>query len=178
MRARPVTVVQPQDEDEEPELKLGREDEPEDRVTVAWIAHDDFEDLQARRSVTFQPAVQARLEPTPDAPLRSDASPDVAGPEQPGVVDVAVAAPPPAPTARRRRPHGRRRRLPRRRRRGGGKSPRCRGLRVTTGVRPGARWRSLRLRRRRSAISDPGRRVVGGPGGPEDPTDGRPAGHD
>jgi len=97
VRARPVTVVHPQDADAEvPEIELGREDAPAQRITVAWISHDDFEDLQARRSVTHQPAVQARVEPAPDAPLRSDASPDVAGPERWGAVDTAAAPARPA----------------------------------------------------------------------------------
>ena len=81
---------------EEEEVELGRDDEPE-RVTVAWIAHDDFQDLLARQSVTHQPAVQAQVNPTPDAPLEPE--PDgAAGAVSPPVAAAAPATPvPPTP---------------------------------------------------------------------------------
>ena len=69
--AQPLELVRPEEVDEALELELGRADEPP-RVTVAWIAHDDFEALLARPSRTLQPAVQDRAEPTPDAPLNPD----------------------------------------------------------------------------------------------------------
>ena len=96
-RVRPVTVMGAPDVEEESELTLGREDEPADRVSVAWIAYDDFQDLQARRSVTYQPAIQAELTPVPDAPLRSDAATDREGPARDGEAVDAPAVPPAPP---------------------------------------------------------------------------------
>ncbi|MEM8738347.1 MAG: hypothetical protein AAGG38_07710 [Planctomycetota bacterium] len=73
--AVPVVIRPPAAEAEVPELKLGREDEP-DRVTVAWIAYDAFEELRAREAATLQPALQTQADPVPDAPLERD--PDAA----------------------------------------------------------------------------------------------------
>ena len=77
---------------EVPELALGREEEPAERVSVAWVAYDDLVALQARQSVTHQPAIQAQVDPTPDAPLRSDAAVDQKGPERAGQAQAAEAA--------------------------------------------------------------------------------------
>ncbi|MEM8781316.1 MAG: hypothetical protein AAGE65_00550, partial [Planctomycetota bacterium] len=43
------------------------------RITVAWISHEAFEELQAgpRPSETIQPALQRDATPVPDAPLRA-----------------------------------------------------------------------------------------------------------
>ncbi len=93
LHVQPFTVRQkadPPPPDAE-DVELGRADEP-DRVTVAWIAHDDFQDLLARRSITHQPAVQTAAEPTPDAPL--EPNPDAATP-----LALTAAAPPPTPSA-------------------------------------------------------------------------------
>ncbi|BAM04731.1 hypothetical protein [Phycisphaera mikurensis] len=57
-----------------PDTPLGR-DGAEPRVTVAWIAHDAFEDLLARRRRTLQPALQASAAPTPGAPARDATAP-------------------------------------------------------------------------------------------------------
>ena len=108
LHVQPFTVRQnadppPPDADE---VKLGRADEP-DRVTVAWIAHDDFQDLLARRSITHQPAVQTAADPTPDAPLNPrpagpSSTPEAVPPDAipPDAVSpsplLAAATPPPA----------------------------------------------------------------------------------
>lgn len=70
-RALPITVKTPAEAQPPTKLELGRDDEPA-RVTVAWIAHDAFEDLLARRSRTHQPILQNRVDPTPSAPLEPD----------------------------------------------------------------------------------------------------------
>jgi outer membrane biosynthesis protein TonB len=85
LRARRFEVLDPAEALPPEELELGRADEPA-RVTVAWIPHDAFADLQARASRTEQPAVQDRVDPTPDAPLEPE--PDAA---------AALASPTPAP---------------------------------------------------------------------------------
>ncbi|MEO1235170.1 MAG: hypothetical protein AAFX76_00120 [Planctomycetota bacterium] len=64
-------VRTPDEQLEAEDLELGREDEPA-RVTVAWIAHDAFEELRSREAVTLQPLVQERADPTPDASLERD----------------------------------------------------------------------------------------------------------
>ncbi|MBB6430628.1 CARDB domain-containing protein [Algisphaera agarilytica] len=85
--AMPIVIKQEVEAEKPDELKLGRDDEPA-RVTVAWIAHDDFQELLARESVTLQPILQDKVDPTPNAPLERD-------PEDTG--NPAVVAPPPAP---------------------------------------------------------------------------------
>ncbi|MEM1108034.1 MAG: hypothetical protein AAGH99_05005 [Planctomycetota bacterium] len=82
-----VVVQQPVEAEQPEELKLGRDDEPA-RVTVAWIAHDDFQELLARESVTLQPILQDKVDPTPNAPLERD--PEDVGQSSP-------SAPPPSP---------------------------------------------------------------------------------
>ncbi|MEM6458517.1 MAG: hypothetical protein AAF710_03905 [Planctomycetota bacterium] len=80
------------DEAEPPEpLALGREDEPE-RLTVAWIAYDDFQEVLARAWPTLQPEVQAEAEPTPEAPLARDPGAAASAP-------AAAASPPTPPEA-------------------------------------------------------------------------------
>jgi len=59
---------------QEPKVPLGRDDAP-DRHTVAWISHDDFEQLIAPKSHTEQPALQRDVTPTPQAPLIADPTP-------------------------------------------------------------------------------------------------------
>lgn len=66
-----MEIKQPVEAETPEQLELGRDDEP-DRLTVAWIAHDDFQDLLARASVTLQPMLQDRADPTPNAPLERD----------------------------------------------------------------------------------------------------------
>ncbi|MEM1447336.1 MAG: hypothetical protein AAGF84_14860, partial [Planctomycetota bacterium] len=88
--AMELSIKQPVEAEQPKELKLGRDDEPA-RVTVAWIAHDDFQDLLARESVTLQPILQDQVEPTPNAPLERD-------PEDTGQQASAAAQPtPPTP---------------------------------------------------------------------------------
>ena len=88
---------------EAPELtELGRDDEPP-RVTVAWIPLDAFEELQARVSVTQQPAVQDQADPVPGAPLERDpedaAAAQAAPPSPPSPVTADGSTPPAAQTA-------------------------------------------------------------------------------
>ncbi|MEM6854458.1 MAG: hypothetical protein AAF593_08625 [Planctomycetota bacterium] len=88
--AMEINIKQPVEAEQPEELKLGRDDEPA-RVTVAWIAHDDFQDLLARESVTLQPILQDQVDPTPNAPLERD-------PEDTGQQASAAAQPtPPTP---------------------------------------------------------------------------------
>ncbi len=96
---REVSVVA--EEADPPETPLGRDD-AEPRVTVAWISHDAFEELRARRRRTLQPSQQAAATPVPDAPARdatalptppSRPSPAPATPAEPAPVE---AAPPPS----------------------------------------------------------------------------------
>lgn len=88
--AMELTIKQPVEADTPEQLKLGRDDEPA-RVTVAWIAHDDFQELLARESITLQPILQDKVDPTPGAPLERD-------PEDTGQQASAAAQPtPPTP---------------------------------------------------------------------------------
>ena len=50
------------------EITLGDPDNPE-RLVIQWIEHDRVEEHIARLSRTVQPALQARAEPDPNAPL-------------------------------------------------------------------------------------------------------------
>ncbi len=54
-----------------PKVQLGRDDADE-VYRVGWISYDDFQKLIAPRSTTEQPALQARMTPQPNAPLRGD----------------------------------------------------------------------------------------------------------
>ena len=95
---------------EEEEVELGRDDEPE-RLTVAWIAHDDFQDLLARQSVTHQPAVQAQADPTPGAPLEPEpdgaaATPPPAAPPLTSPVPPSITEAPATPDAADPKPTG------------------------------------------------------------------------
>ena len=67
VKAVPVEVRRDPAEPEPP--PLGKDDAPT-RLTVAWISHEAFEELQAPESRTIQPAVQSKVDPTPDSPLR------------------------------------------------------------------------------------------------------------
>ncbi len=87
--ALPIAIKQPIEAEMPDKLDLGRADEPA-RVTVAWIAHDDFQDLLARESVTLQPILQDKADPVPGAPLERD-------PQDTGT-QAAVAVPPTPPT--------------------------------------------------------------------------------
>lgn len=95
-----IQIKQPVEAQTPEELELGRDDEPE-RLTVAWIAHDDFQDLLARKSATLQPILQNKADPTPNAPLEPDpedtgqAASDV--PHTPPQPNPADAQTPPAP---------------------------------------------------------------------------------
>jgi hypothetical protein len=65
----------------EPEVELG---EPQAELSrVAWISHEAFENLMARKaSATRQPAVQREAEPVENAPPRLDSTPPApSGPE-------------------------------------------------------------------------------------------------
>ncbi|MEL7087079.1 MAG: hypothetical protein AAGL98_01340, partial [Planctomycetota bacterium] len=107
--AVPVELIDPADVADPEELELGREDEPA-RVTVAWIAFDAFEELQARASRTQQPIVQDRADPVPHAPLERDpedaaqaAAPPPSPPSPPSPVIGRGTSPPSARTAERSR---------------------------------------------------------------------------
>ncbi len=62
------------DEPKPRELAVGRPDAPQ-RVTVAWISHDDFQKLVAPPSITEQPALQNAVEPVPGAPTELNPTP-------------------------------------------------------------------------------------------------------
>lgn len=49
-------------------ITIGKEKHPK-KVTVAWIAHDDFRELIARERPTLQPAVQSQVDPIANAPV-------------------------------------------------------------------------------------------------------------
>ena len=57
--------------DDRREPPLGRDRAPA-RATLAWIPHDDFRRLQAPEANQDQPALQQKVDPTPDAPLPLD----------------------------------------------------------------------------------------------------------
>ncbi|MCC6580723.1 MAG: energy transducer TonB [Phycisphaeraceae bacterium] len=59
---------------EEPEIRLGKADAP-DRLTIAWISHDDYREMMAKKDKTEQPAAQEQVEPVPAAPQIVDATP-------------------------------------------------------------------------------------------------------
>ena len=87
---------------EEPDDTPLGEDDRQPRVTVAWIPHEAFEELLARKHRTLQPAAQAAAAPTPDAPLRDATTPPVP-PRPPSPPEAApaetadeAATPPPA----------------------------------------------------------------------------------
>lgn len=81
----------------EPEPTLGKTTASQ-KLTVAWIDADAFEALQARRSTTHQPALQNEADPTPDAPLRPDASPPKTSAAPPASATAPPATPaPPTP---------------------------------------------------------------------------------
>lgn len=83
--AAAIELIDPADMDEPDVIELGRDNEPP-RVTVAWIALDAFEELQARAARTEQPIVQDRADSVPNAPLErepEDAAASVARPPSP-----------------------------------------------------------------------------------------------
>ena len=63
-------------EEERAEVRLPVLGKPgeEERATVAFISHDAFEEMKARRAETLQPAVQREAEPVEAAPVRVDAA--------------------------------------------------------------------------------------------------------
>ena len=93
-----VDLIDPSDIETPDEIELGRENEVP-RVTVAWIAYDAFEALQARASRTEQPIVQDRADPVPDAPLErdpEDAAASVARPPVPPSPVIGTGTAPPS----------------------------------------------------------------------------------
>jgi len=70
--AVPVTVLTQAQADAE--IQLGAPDHPE-RLVVQWIEHDRVEEHRAQLSRTVQPALQAKAQLTPDAPLEFDPTP-------------------------------------------------------------------------------------------------------
>lgn len=54
-----------------------------DRMTVAWISHNDFRELVAPQRPTIQPAVQTKVDPVKNAPVDVDPEPPNA-PSSPG----------------------------------------------------------------------------------------------
>ncbi|MCC6680802.1 MAG: hypothetical protein IT445_07855 [Phycisphaeraceae bacterium] len=88
------------------ELAVGRPDAPQ-RVTVAWISHEDFQKLVAPPSITEQPALQNVAEPIPGAPLELNPAPPQMATNQEQAVseaesggslaDAPVVAPQPNP---------------------------------------------------------------------------------
>ena len=71
-KPKPTVILEPS---VERDVQVGSDDGV-DRLTVAWISHDDFLKLQARKERVIQPAVQkdvdpvenARIEPNPEPP--------------------------------------------------------------------------------------------------------------
>lgn len=70
--AIPIMVLTQEQADAE--IKLGDPDRPE-RLVVQWIEHDRLEEHVARFSRTVQPALQAKADPVPNAPLITDPKP-------------------------------------------------------------------------------------------------------
>lgn len=90
---------------EEDAVRLGREDVPE-VLTVAWIGHEDWRALQARRSRTQQPALQREADPVARAAVVEDPTPlervtreavDARDAARPRRVEVALTTPVPRP---------------------------------------------------------------------------------
>ena len=61
------------DKDRE-QVVLGKDDET-DRLTVAWISHEDFVKMQAPKHKVIQPAVQTKADPVANAPIEYDPTP-------------------------------------------------------------------------------------------------------
>jgi len=59
--------------------ELGQADSK--KSTVAWISHDAYQKLLARKSKTRQPAVQQQARPTPNAPMELAPTPPVPRPQ-------------------------------------------------------------------------------------------------
>lgn len=68
----PLIDEKPLPEPEDP-LIIGENDAPR-RKTVAWISRDELEELLAPQSEVIQPAVQQKVDPVAEAPLRIDAT--------------------------------------------------------------------------------------------------------
>ncbi|MEM6552084.1 MAG: hypothetical protein AAF750_08145 [Planctomycetota bacterium] len=77
--------------DPQPALKLGRLDAPPVQ-TIAFIGHEDFEELVARQSKVTQAALQDAADPTPDAPD------NVLDPTPPSPTAAPTAPTPPTPS--------------------------------------------------------------------------------
>lgn len=87
-RADELTNDEPETPPEpEPQIQVGK-DAADPRLAVAWISHDDYQQLKARQSVTEQPAIQSVARPTPDAPVEME-------PVESALL-AAAATPPPA----------------------------------------------------------------------------------
>lgn len=84
-------------------IRFGKEDSPE-KVTVAWIAHDDFKKLIARETDTLQPALQSKAEPVPNAPIVRNPSPPVPPQPKPNPATSQVAIVQPNPTGAQPQP--------------------------------------------------------------------------
>ena len=70
-KPQPSVVLEPS---VERDVQVGSDDGV-DRLTVAWISHDDFLKLQARKAQVIQPAVQKDVEPVENARIEPDPEP-------------------------------------------------------------------------------------------------------
>ena len=73
-------------------IELGHDDGV-DRLTMAWISHDDFLKLQARKAPVVQPAVQKEVDPVENARIEPDPEPPQppAGASQPATAPLQDA---------------------------------------------------------------------------------------
>lgn len=69
--AVPIHVIRAKDRKE---VELGKDDEIE-RLTIAWIPHEDFVKMRAPESEVIQPAVQTKVAHDPRAPVEYDPTP-------------------------------------------------------------------------------------------------------
>ncbi|MEM6392066.1 MAG: hypothetical protein AAF797_04775 [Planctomycetota bacterium] len=76
----------------QPTLELGRLEAPPVQ-TIAWIGHDDFEELVAKQRRVTQAAQQDDADPTPDAP-RDVLNPTPPSPASPPTPPIIVTRPP------------------------------------------------------------------------------------
>jgi|GEM_PF-3565251 len=96
--AEPEKAAEPTPPPKKNDVELGADNAPK-RVTVAWISHDDFQELIAPKSNVIQPAVQQTAPPVKEAPAEIKATPPAPRPTPAVQPELAVATPPPMPTA-------------------------------------------------------------------------------
>lgn len=92
-----LTAPEPEPRTEEPseEIPVGQDVSPL-KTSLAWISYEDFQKLVAPRSETVQPALQSKVDPTPEAPLPLEPTPAIPVTPQ---ASAAQAVREPTPTA-------------------------------------------------------------------------------